>query len=145
MNDTIKREQLNFLLQKADFNILKQLCEKIEESHEIKILQPPVEQTLLQPIYDPVSEGKFYAGEILVTTAIVQLGENSAAKGWAMVQDKNEELSFCVAVCDAAFAADFFKKEITELIVSTEDKLQLQKKQINKRVNATRVKFDLMS
>jgi len=82
----MQREALNFLLQKADFSALRELYKKIKKEHEIVVLQSPTQQTLLQPIHDPISQGEFYGGEILVTTTVVTVG-NQSNKGWAMVMD----------------------------------------------------------
>jgi alpha-D-ribose 1-methylphosphonate 5-triphosphate synthase subunit PhnG len=140
------REDLNFILQKADIKALEELYNKIKNSLEIKVLQAPVQQTLLQPIYEPISKGEFYGGEILVTTTIVQLAKgNNTYKGWAMVQDDNEKLSLYIAVCDGCFGGNIFKKEIEELATKTVQKIQKIQKEFNKKVNSTRVNFDLMA
>ncbi len=139
----IKREDLNFILQRADVKELENLYNNIKNQYEVKILQAPTQQTLLQPIYDPISKGEFYAGEILVTSTIVSVG-GSSHKGWAMVQDDNEKLSLYISVLDASFEADIFKKEIEELVTSTIQKIQTMQKELNKKVNATKVSFDLM-
>ena len=73
----------------------------------------PTEQTLLVPVKDPISNSEFYAGEVLVTSTIVQV-ENT--KGWSMVMDSNEKLSLYVAVLDACFESNIYKNEI-ELIL----------------------------
>lgn len=141
----MKREDLNYILQKADFTALEELYNKINNELKIAVLQSPVQQTLLQPIFDPISKGEFYGGEILVTTTIVQLSKgDNTYKGWAMVQDDNEKLSLYIAVCDGCFGADFFKEEIEALAAKTVQNIQKMQKESNKRVNATRVNFDLM-
>jgi len=142
----MKREDLNFILQKASLNELEELFNKIKKNVHIKTLQPPVQQTLLQPVYDPISEGEFYIGEILVTTTIVQIQiqNNTTYKGWAMVMDDNEKLSFYIAICDACYGADLFKKEIEELAFKILEKTEKTQKILNKKINSTRVNFDLM-
>jgi len=140
----MQREELNFVLQKADEKELKKLYKKIKEKYEVKILLAPVQQTLLQPIFDPISKGEFYGGEILVTTTIISVG-NAHNKGWAMVNDDNEKLSLHVAVCDGAFGACYFTKEIEKLVKDTKKTMQIKLKTTNKKVNATKVSFDLMS
>lgn len=137
----IKREDLNFIFQNAQRNRLKSLYHSLKERCDIRILQAPTQQTLLIPVHDPISGGEFYAGEMLVTTTIVTV-ENH--KGWAMVQDDDEELSLYIAVCDACFEAGIFKKEITELCNETIINMQKAQKIINQKVNSTRVNFDLM-
>ncbi len=139
------REDINFILQKASFEELKSLFEKINESYEIKVLQKPIQQTLLQPVIDPISSGEFYAGEILITTTIVQVGTDSANKGWAMVQDDNEELSLYISACDGAYGAGFFKDEIETLVTKTIENIEEIQKELNKKINSTKVSFDLMA
>jgi alpha-D-ribose 1-methylphosphonate 5-triphosphate synthase subunit PhnG len=138
----MNREDLNFMLQKANFENLKNLYEKISKTYEIKVLQAPVEQTLLIPIKDPISGGEFYAGEVLTTTSIVQVDSH---KGWAMVQDFNEELSLYISVCDACFGAGYFIDEIESLVKETLENLEKFQKEMNKKINSTRVSFDLMN
>jgi alpha-D-ribose 1-methylphosphonate 5-triphosphate synthase subunit PhnG len=141
----MNREDINFILQKTDLKELKSLYEKINEFHEIKILQKPTQQTLLQPVIDPISSGEFYAGEVLVTTTIVQVGTDSANKGWAMVQDDNEEISLYISACDGAYGADFFKSEIENLVTKTIQNIEKTQKELNKKINSTKVSFDLMT
>ncbi len=141
---SVQREELNFILQKADEGELKKLYKKIKEKYDVKILLAPVQQTLLQPISDPISQGEFYGGEILVTTTIVSVG-NDNQKGWAMVQDDNEKISLYISVCDGAFGAGYFTKEIESLVKESKKALHVTQKSINQKVNATKVSFDLMS
>lgn len=140
---SIKREDLNFILQKSNIEELKMLCKNIEKSYEVKVLQAPVQQTLLQPIKDPISKGNFYAGEILVTSTIISVGD-SANKGWSMVQDDKQQLSYYIAVCDGCYGANIFKEEIEKLATKTVQEIQKIQKELNKKVNATKVSFDLM-
>lgn len=140
----MQREDLNFILQKAEFAALEELYNTITKELEIVVLQAPVQQTLLQPIFDPISKGEFYAGELLVTTTIIQVGNDSSSRGWAMVQDDNETLSLYIAVCDGCFGAGFFVNEIETLAAQTVQNIQKMQKELNKMVNATRVNFDLM-
>ena len=142
----MKREDLNYILQKTDFTALEELYNKINSELKIVVLQSPVQQTLLQPIFDPISKGEFYGGEILVTTTVVQLSKgDNTYKGWAMVQDDNEKLSLYIAVCDGCFGANLFKEEIKALATQTVQNIQKMQKESNKKVNATRVNFDLMA
>ena len=140
----IQREDLNFILQHADEKSLKELHKKIKDDHKVTVLQAPTTQTLLQPVYDPISKGKFYAGEILVTTTIVSVG-NSTNKGWAMVADENEKLSLYVSVCDGAYGAGIMQYEIDSLVKQTAINMKIEQQKLNQKVNSTKVEFDLMA
>jgi len=139
----VKREDINFMLQKADRDSLRDLYKSIKNKHSVEILQSPTAQTLLQPIKDPISGGEFYAGEVLVTTTIVSVGDRQN-KGWAMVQDDEEQLSLYVSVCDGAFGAGYFVDEIESLMKQTQLELEKHQIKINRKINSTKVSFDLM-
>jgi len=140
----VKREDINFILQKADIDSLREIYESIKSKYSVKILQSPTAQTLLQPVHDPISGGEFYAGEVLVTTTIVTVAD-SQNRGWAMVQDDQEQLSLYISVCDGAFGAGYFIDEIETLMKQTQVKIKKLQDKINKKINSTKVNFDLMS
>ncbi len=137
----MNREDINFLSQFIQENKLENLYKKIEKDYEITVLTNPTEQTLLVPVKDPISGGDFYAGEVLVTSTIVEV---NGVKGWSMVLDTNEELSLKTAVLDASFEANIFKEEILDLLEKTKNEIVNKNAIYNKKVNSTRVSFDLM-
>ncbi|MGB7402869.1 MAG: phosphonate C-P lyase system protein PhnG [Arcobacter sp.] len=137
----IQREDLNYILQEAELEKLEKLYKKIDKKFGITILSNPSSQTLLVPVKDPISGGEFYAGEVLVTSTIVEINKN---KGWSMVQDENEQLSLYIATLDAVFENEEFKDDITKLCKKINKKIQEKKNILNKKVNSTRVSFDLM-
>lgn len=137
----MKREDINSLAQLVKIKKLKKLYEKIDKNYKLKILTAPTEQTLLVPVKDPISNGSFYSGEVLVTSTIVQV-ENT--KGWAMVMDSNEELSLYIASLDACFEANIYKDEITNILVNAKNHYEEKNRKINQKVNSTRVSFDLL-
>jgi len=139
--NTMEREHLNFYLQKADPKTLHNLCCKVEKSQPVTLLQEPTLQTLLLPVTDPVTKGSFYAGEILVTSAIVQVG---SSKGWAMVMDEDPELAQKVAVLDAAYAADIEKEAIAALVEDGRKRYEHLTRELATQVETTRVSFDLL-
>lgn len=137
----MKREDINNLAQLVQYEKLENLYKKIDENNKVQVLTPPSEQTILVPVKDPISNSDFYAGEVLVTSTIVQVNDT---KGWSMVMDTNEKLSLYTAVIDAAFEADIFKSEIITILKEAKNQDSLNKEKINQKVNATRVSFDLM-
>jgi alpha-D-ribose 1-methylphosphonate 5-triphosphate synthase subunit PhnG len=137
----IQREDLNYILQEAELEKLEKLYKKIDKKLGITILSNPSSQTLLVPVKDPISGGEFYAGEVLVTSTIVEVNKN---KGWSMVQDENEQLSLYIATLDAVFENEEFKDDIIKLCKKTNKKIQERKNILNQKVNSTRVSFDLM-
>lgn len=137
----MKREDINELAQLVQIDKLESLYKKIKKNYNVKILTTPTEQTLLVPVKDPISGGTFYAGEVLVTSTIVQVEDT---KGWSMVMDTNEELSLYVAILDACFEKKIYKDEIKDLLKQVKKENEKEIKKQNQKVNSTRVSFDLM-
>lgn len=137
----MQREEINFLAQFAKKNDLKNLYEKIVKKSKVIVLSSPTEQTLLQPVKDPISNGSFYGGEILVTSCMVQV---DGEKGWAMVMDIDKKKALHVATLDGAFAKGIMKDEIITLLENTSKKITKDKEEENRKINSTKVSFDLM-
>ena len=137
----MQREDINNLAQLVQIEKLEELYNKIDRNYKLKILTQPTEQTILVPVKDPISGGSFYAGEVLVTSTIVQVEQT---KGWSMIMDSDEILSLYVATLDACFEANILKNEIENLLNEAENLKNKKIEQINQKVNSTRVSFDLM-
>jgi len=137
----MKREEINYLSQLVKEKELKKLYKKIKKEHNILVLSPACEQTLLVPVKDPISDGSFYAGEVLVTSTIVEVDKE---KGWSMVMDSNKNISYYTAVLDASYAKGIFQDEIENLLNETLKIDKKNKEHRNRQVNSTRVNFDLL-
>lgn len=137
----MEREELNFLMQKAPADEVRQLCREIESKATIQHIQKPTPQTLLVPVKDPINGGEFLGGEVLVTSAIVTVnGDN----GWAMVMDDNPELATSLAIIDGAFGAGICEQQITHIAELGLQSYQNEKEVVNGQVATTRVAFDLL-
>jgi len=137
----MEREQLNYYLQHAALDELLVLQQYIEEQTNVELIQKPIAQTLLVPVRDPINEGSFISGEVLTTSAIVQVNK---VNGWSMVMDVNHELAVAVAIMDGAFAAEIYQEEVVELARRGKEKIEEEHAQLNARVKATKVAFDLL-
>ncbi len=137
----MEREDLNYYLQKVPAEELLTLCEKVNDEARVAIIQKPTRQTLLLPVKDPINQGSFYSGEVLVTSTIVQVNSEN---GWAMVLDENNDLSRAVAILDGAFAAGILRQEVLALAGKGKKIIGEEQAKINLKVEGTRVSFDLM-
>lgn len=137
----MKREDINNLAQLVPVIELEEFYGEIDKNYKVKVLTKPTEQTLLVPVKDPISKGEFYAGEVLVTSTIVQVEDT---KGWSMVMDLNEKVSLYAAVLDACFEANIYKEKIQALLLDAKRKYEQEIENKNRKVNSTRVSFDLM-
>jgi phosphonate C-P lyase system protein PhnG len=137
----MEREQLNYYLQHVEFDELLALQKHIEEQAHVELIQKPIAQTLLVPVHDPINEGSFISGEVLTTSAIVQVNR---VNGWSMVMDVNHEVAVAVAIMDGAYAAEVNREEVVELARRGKEKIEQEHGQLNARVKATKVAFDLL-
>lgn len=137
----MQREDLNDFLQAAPQEDVLSLYEKICDEVDVHIIQQPTPQTLLVPVRDPINGGKFYGGEVLVTSSIVRVGETD---GWSMVLDDSPEQSLHIAVLDGAYAGGIRTGEITALAEIGEASRLEQDVHLNRKIERTRVSFDLM-
>lgn len=74
----------------------------IERGAEIRILQAPRSQLVMQQVVDPIAHQPFNLGEVLVTACEIELGDQ---KGFAMRPGKAEKPALSAAVVDAAVAS----------------------------------------
>jgi alpha-D-ribose 1-methylphosphonate 5-triphosphate synthase subunit PhnG len=137
----MEREELNFYMQKSPSAEISQLCSEIGAKTTVRLIQKPTPQTLLVPVKDPINGGTFLAGEVLVTSAIVQVDGNN---GWAMVMDDNPEMATNLAILDGAFAAGIDVDEIIRLAGQGRKLFNAEKEKENEQVAGTRVAFDLL-
>jgi phosphonate C-P lyase system protein PhnG len=137
----MEREQLNYFLQQVEVEELLALSDAVEKQAEVELLRKPTSQTLLVPVHDPINQGSFISGEILVTSALVQV---NTINGWSMVMDDTPETAVSIAILDGAFAAGILRKEIQQLALRGKENTEKEQAELNTRVHATRVAFDLL-
>lgn len=75
----------------------------VDGGTEVRILQAPTPQLVMQQVTEPVERNSFNLGEVLVTAAEVTIHDE---KGFAMVPGKAEKPALSGAVLDAAVASD---------------------------------------
>lgn len=137
----MQRESLPFLLQQVGEAERVSLIDKIESCNDVQVIQQSTAQTMILPIEDPVSEGLFYGGEVLVSSAIVRV---NGVEGWGMAMDEQLGLALHLAIVDGAWAAGVERDTIVSLLVTGQEIYNRETEQQNRQVAATRVSFDLM-
>ena len=142
----MQREDLNFYLQYAALSDLQVLSAKLDS--KIEVIQAPTAQTLLLPVKDPISQGEFYGGEVLVTTTLVRLERGGKhSDGFAMVLDDNEEYSYHIALLDAYVGfgeQDALSQAIFALTQKAKEAKQKAQEEQNQKIDSTRVQFEIM-
>lgn len=126
----------------GDLAVWQYLAEKITNGNEIKILQKPETcMTMLQAI-DSVGHTPFYAGEVLMTEAVVSINE---AAGFGFVLENDPTRALCMAIIDAALQAHVKEEREIRQKLADEEKhiLELRQKE-QALIAATKVRFAIM-
>lgn len=137
----MEREQLNFYLQQVSQNDLDHLCSRIKNIATIEVIQKPTSQTLMVPVKDPINNGSFFGGEVLVTSAIVRVNYSN---GWSMVLDENGNKALSIAILDGAYSGNLLKEEVVQLALVGRSSIENVRAERNARVHSTKVSFDLL-
>jgi alpha-D-ribose 1-methylphosphonate 5-triphosphate synthase subunit PhnG len=138
----MNRKKRTEILIKGSRNIAKRLSEEIEAKYEVRIIEEPNCGLVMIKMREGAQNSLFYLGEILVTEAKVQINNKL---GIGILSGNDEELSYYLAVVDAAYNAGLKEVEDWEEILIKEEitiEEELQKEQ--NKILMTKVNFDTM-
>jgi alpha-D-ribose 1-methylphosphonate 5-triphosphate synthase subunit PhnG len=109
----------------------------------VRVLQAPSPQLLMHRVTEPVERRPFNLGEVLVTTAEVEL--DGAERGYAMIPGRARAKAVAGAVVDAAVAADHARRDdiAADLRAAEADREERRRRQWAES-RATTVEFDTM-
>jgi len=138
----LNRRKRTEILIKGNPNIAEKLALEIESSYKVNIIQEPEYCLVMVKMRETAQRSLFYLGEVLATETKVQILDKI---GIGIVNDNKPELSYWLAVIDAAYSA-----KLTE-INTWEDILQKEEQKINEerllkesKILMTKVNFDTM-
>jgi alpha-D-ribose 1-methylphosphonate 5-triphosphate synthase subunit PhnG len=115
---------------------------EISEKYEVKIIEEPNNGLVMTKMREEAQKSLFYLGEILVTEAKVQI---NGKLGIGIVRGNETELSYWLAVIDAAYNADLEEtKSWQKLLEDEEKRIDEEMRKYNSRVLMTKVNFDTM-
>lgn len=108
----------------------------------VRVLQEPDPQLVMHRVTEPVEQRPFNLGELLVTTAEVQLEEE---KGYAMVPGRARDKAVSGAIVDAAVEAGHDRRPdiVADLEAAEADRRQHRRRQWAES-RATTVEFGTM-
>lgn len=134
--------ELREVLAAGDLAVWQVLAENIAAGYEIKVLQEPETCMTMMQAVDSVGCTPFYAGEVLMTEAVVSI---NAVMGFGFVLEDEPVRALCMAIIDAALGAHIKEeREIRQCISAEEARLiELQRREIS-LVAATKVRFAIM-
>lgn len=120
----------------------KGLALEIERNYAIQILSEPQHSLTMIKLRETAKNSLFYLGEVLVTETKVQINNQL---GIGIVVGNEEELSYELAVIDAAYQAELQETQKWNLRFENEEKrIQKNKVKREKSILKTKVDFEMM-
>ncbi|OOM78636.1 phosphonate C-P lyase system protein PhnG [Clostridium sp. BL-8] len=138
----MNRRRRTEILIKGSTEIAKKMFIEIGEKYEVKIIEEPNNGLVMTKMREEAQKSLFYLGEVLVTEAKVQI---NGKLGIGIVRGNETELSYWLAVIDAAYNADLEEtKSWQKLLEDEEKRIDEEMQKYNSRVLKTKVNFATM-
>ncbi len=138
----MNRRRRTEILIKGSTEIAKKMFIEISGKYEVKIIEEPNSGLVMTKMREEAQKSLFYLGEVLVTEAKVQI---SGKLGIGIVRGNETELSYWLAVIDAAYNADLEETKDWQKVLEDEEKrIDEEMRKYNSRVLKTKVNFATM-
>ncbi|WP_415381344.1 phosphonate C-P lyase system protein PhnG [Halosimplex sp. TS25] len=143
MDDPHDRSDRFELIAATDGDLLERVADSVlAEDPDLRVLQEPRPQLVMQRVREPVERRPFNLGEVVATPAEVSL---DGARGFAMVPGKAERAAFAGAVVDAAVAADHaVADDVVEALSDTAEAHEAERRREWAESRHTTVEFETM-
>lgn len=138
----MKRRQRTKILIDGKRELSHVLATSVLKKYDIKILAEPQEALVMVKMRETAKRSLFYLGEVLVTETKVQLNEKI---GIGLVVGHDKELSFWLAIIDAAYQANIPETyEWEPQLVMEEANILAETKKQQAKILKTKVNFETM-
>jgi alpha-D-ribose 1-methylphosphonate 5-triphosphate synthase subunit PhnG len=123
-------------------NFARELISEIEPNYDIHVLAAPQQALTMVKLRETAKKSLFYLGEVLVTETKVQINNKF---GIGIVVGIDEELSYQLAVIDAAYEADLHETKNWALLFEEQEK-RIHENRAKKEASIlkTKVNFEMM-
>lgn len=122
-------------------NFAKKLASEIERNYDIHILSEPQHALTMIKMRENAKKTLFYLGEVLVTETKVQINNKL---GIGIVVGNEEELSYELAVIDAAYQGDLKETRNWTSLFEEEKRIFENKEKREVAILKTKVNFEMM-
>ncbi|MBU3189665.1 phosphonate C-P lyase system protein PhnG [Clostridium bowmanii] len=138
----MNRRKRTEILIKGNPNIAEKLALEIESSYKVSIIQEPEYCLVMVKMRETAQRSLFYLGEVLATETKVQILDKI---GIGIVNDNKPELSYWLAVIDAAYSAKLAEiKTWGDILQKEEQKINEERLIKESKILMTKVNFDTM-
>ena len=101
----MEKNRLTRILAKADGQIIASLSADIQKTHSPVVVKEPSNALAMIKMRDPVKQGLFYIGEVIVCEATVEI---DGVKGVAVTMNEGAGKTLDIAIIDAAINMGVF-------------------------------------
>ena len=138
----MKRRRRTEILINGSQNLLEDMAHCIKDNYQVKVIQEPESGLVMLKVRETSQKCLFYPGEVLVTESKVQI---EGRIGIGIVTGDQPELSFNLAVIDAAYEAMLPETNEWKLLLENEEKdIQEQRAAASQSILKTKVNFETM-
>ena len=138
----MNRRRRTAILIDGSQSFAKDLAREIERNYAIQTLSEPQHALTMIKLRETAKNSLFYLGEVLVTETKVQINNQL---GIGIVVGNEEELSYELAVIDAAYLGELEETENWTLLFEEEEKrIHKNKVKREKSILKTKVDFEMM-
>ena len=138
----MNRRRRTEILIRGSVDLVKELAEQIEKNYAVTLTEEPNYGLVMIKSRETARKSLYYLGEVLVTEAKVQIKDKL---GIGIVSGNNPELSYYLAVIDAAYNNQLPETASWEKMLTGEEaKILENMHKAQSKILATRVKFDTM-
>ena len=138
----MKRRRRTEILINGSQKRVEDMAHCIKDKYQVKVIQEPESGLIMLKVRETSQKSLFYPGEVLVTECKVQI---QGTIGIGIVTGDQPELSYHLAVIDAAYEAMLPETIEWELLLENEEKvIQEQRAAANDSILKTKVNFETM-
>lgn len=133
------KKRLTKILARASREEVAALSATIQSAYQPIVFKEPAKTLAMVKLRDPVKQGTFYIGEVIVCEAAVEI---NGVKGMAVVMGDDTDKVLNMAIIDAVVNLGVFRDEEKLLMLEKEQNLRIM--QENAMILKTTVSFESM-
>lgn len=135
----MEKKRLFKIMNRAERDLIINYAEEIRSRYAVTVIKNPEKSLAMIKMREPVKQGLFYIGEVIITDAVVSIG-NAKGRAAAIGDDYDKTLS--MAIIDAACNCGCFTHEEELYALEKEQQKQIEKE--NTLFMKTKVDFHSM-
>jgi alpha-D-ribose 1-methylphosphonate 5-triphosphate synthase subunit PhnG len=138
----MRRRRRTEILINGSQKVVEDMADCIKDQYQVKVIQEPEVGLVMLKVRETSQRSLFYPGEVLVTECKVQI---EGKIGIGIVTGDQPELSYHLAVIDAAYEAMLPETMGWKLLLENEEKvIQEQRAAASQSILKTKVNFETM-